>query len=78
VIGVVVSEDHGGDRVERPAELRQRGGQLLEIPREAAIDDCDRAVDVEEVPANPVRPEPVHAICDLLDRGHRAVTLARI
>jgi hypothetical protein len=65
---VVVGQDHGRYRVERPAQLRERRGKLLEIAGEAAIDNGERAVDVVEIPPDPPGAEPVDAVRDLLDR----------
>jgi hypothetical protein len=68
VVGVVVGQDDGRYRVERPAQFRERRGKLLEVAGEAAVDHGDRAVEVVQIPAHPLRAEPVDTVRDVLDR----------
>jgi hypothetical protein len=65
-----MGQDYRRHVVEQSVKVRERGGKLVEVTREAAIDDRDSALDVEQVPAHPVRAEPVDAVRDLFDGGH--------
>lgn len=65
-----MGQDHRRHVVEQSVKVRERGGKLVEVTREAAIDDHDSALDVEQVPAHPVRAEPVDAVRDLFEGGH--------
>lgn len=62
-----MGQDYRRHVVEQSVKVRERGGKLVEVTREAAIDDRDSALDVDQVPAHPVRAEPVDAVRDLFD-----------
>lgn len=57
--------------VERVAQLREGGRNLLEATGEAAVDDRERTVDIAGIPADPIRAEPIDAVRDLFERGHQ-------
>ena len=52
----------------RPADLPERSRQLVVVAREAAVDDRDRVVAHDQVPADPVRAEPIDPVRYLLVR----------
>jgi hypothetical protein len=71
VVRVVVSEDYGGDRVERTVEVLEGVWKLVVVAGKPAVDDHDCTVDVAEVPPDPLGTEPVDTVRDLSD-GIRA------
>jgi hypothetical protein len=71
MIGVVVGQDDGRNSVQRPTELYQRGAKLIEVAGKTAIDDRQRPANVKDIPAHPLRAEPINTIPDLINRSHQ-------
>jgi hypothetical protein len=71
MIGVVVGQDDGCNSVQRATELYQRGAKLSEVAGKTAIDDRHRPVNIKDIPAHPLRAEPIHTIPDLIDRRRK-------